>query len=197
MSKFYLDPAWILIIVGAVTFIIGFSGCVGALRENTCLLASYSVLLSVLLMAELSVGILGFVFSDWVKQQLEAELDDMIIYYRDDPDLQGVIDWIQMDWLHCCGIHGPDDWDMNIYFNSSSEALGSPEAGGVPFSCCIYAKMNGLINYFCGHRARRKPIPSDIIYNNGCLDRATDWFKKNLIVVGSLAVGLAVLEITT
>ena len=42
LVKFWLDPAWILIIIGAAVFIIFFSGCVGALRENTCFLAFVS-----------------------------------------------------------------------------------------------------------------------------------------------------------
>lgn len=41
-----LDPAFILICIGTVTFIIGFTGCVGALRENTCLLAMVSALVA-------------------------------------------------------------------------------------------------------------------------------------------------------
>lgn len=34
-----LDPAFILIVGGSAAFTIGLTGCVGALRENTCLLA--------------------------------------------------------------------------------------------------------------------------------------------------------------
>ena len=33
-----LDPVWMVLVVGAITFILGFAGCVGALRENICLL---------------------------------------------------------------------------------------------------------------------------------------------------------------
>lgn len=42
LTTIALDPAFILICTGTITFIIGFAGCVGALRENTCLLAAVS-----------------------------------------------------------------------------------------------------------------------------------------------------------
>ena len=128
----------------------------------------------------MTAGILGFIFKDWVnisefvihtpvfylynyplqiKQQATGGFQAFIVHYRDDPDQQNLIDWIQEGWvlifknifilekrnfnecililqLQCCGIEGPKDWDRNIYFNCSSAEVGSREACGVPFSCC-------------------------------------------------------------
>ena len=37
-SDFYLDPTIMVVIVGSITFVVAFLGCVGALRENLLLL---------------------------------------------------------------------------------------------------------------------------------------------------------------
>jgi len=60
----------------------------------------------------------------------------MIQSYRDDPDLQNLIDWTQRHWLHCCGVNNYRNWESNVYFNCSSKLVGSVEACGVPASCC-------------------------------------------------------------
>ena len=39
-----------------------------------------------------------------VREQVKAELRDMIVRYREDADLQNLIDWVQQDWvsINCC-----------------------------------------------------------------------------------------------
>lgn len=64
---------------------------------------------------------------------------------------------MQSDWK-CCGINKPDDWDLNVYFNTTSkDAPGTVESSGVPFSCCLpsikYREEN-LPNQACGYNVR-------------------------------------------
>lgn len=193
MTDFFLDPALILIIAGAVVFIIGFAGCIGALRENTCLLMFFIVCIAVILLAQVAGGILLFVYKDWVQQKIEDAMKVYIVKYRDDPDLQNVIDWLQDDWLDCCGVQGPNDWDLNIYFNCSSP---SRERCGVPFSCCKYDSSVTLRNQQCGYDVRLNPNTMNLfIYTQGCVDAGTAWIDTNLIPVAGVAVGLAIVEI--
>jgi len=35
-----------------------------------------------------------------VQEQIENQLNNMIVNYRDDPDLQNLVDWVQKDWVN-------------------------------------------------------------------------------------------------
>ncbi|ELU03300.1 hypothetical protein CAPTEDRAFT_26419, partial [Capitella teleta] len=194
LTQVTLDPALILIIVGAVIFIIGFTGCVGALRENTILLLLYCIAVGIIFFLELLIGILAFVYKDWVKEQIQDQLKTMIVKYRDDPDLQNLIDWVQRDWLQCCGVEGFSDWELNVYFNCSSP---SREACGVPFSCCLPVPGEELTNWQCGYDARNKDVVSGrnyVIYVEGCMATGEKWLNQNLIPVAGVFVGLALVQ---
>ncbi|XP_033369658.1 tetraspanin-5 isoform X2 [Parus major] len=128
------DPVWLFLVVGGVMFILGFAGCIGALRENTFLLKFFSVFLGIIFFLELTAGVLAFVFKDWIKDQLYFFINNNIRAYRDDIDLQNLIDFTQEYW-QCCGAFGADDWNLNIYFNCT-DSNASRERCGVPFSCC-------------------------------------------------------------
>jgi len=198
LTKIALDPAFIFIWGGAITFVIAFVGCVGALRENTALLAAYAIFLAILLLLEMTCGILGFIFKDWIKEQASSGFQAFIVHYRDDPDQQNLIDWIQEGWLQCCGIDGPQDWDKNVYFNCSSVAVGSREACGVPFSCCKPKEEEVIKNKQCGYDVRKETYKGDLtktINERGCIEAGEEWLEKNLLLVAGVAVGIAFLQI--
>ncbi|TRY97159.1 hypothetical protein DNTS_009643 [Danionella cerebrum] len=154
------DPVWLFIVVGGVMFILGFAGCIGALRENTFLLKFFSVFLGIIFFLELTTGVLAFVFKDWIKDQLNFFINNNIRAYRDDIDLQNLIDFTQEYW-ECCGAFGADDWNLNIYFNCTS-TNPSREKCGVPFSCCTKDPAEDVINTQCGYDVREKSGASTV-----------------------------------
>ncbi|XP_056018420.1 tetraspanin-17-like isoform X6 [Ostrea edulis] len=192
VTSMTLDPALAFIVTGGVMFIIGFCGCIGALRENTVLLLIFSVLVGLIFAAELLFGILAFAYKDWIKNQIESQVQNMIINYREDSDLENLIDWVQQDWLKCCGVKSYADWELNRYFNCSSK--GSIDACGVPFSCC---KPTGDVikNRHCGFGMIINTDRETKIYTEGCIPSGEKWLETNLIPVASVAVGIAVLQI--
>ncbi|KAJ8385243.1 hypothetical protein AAFF_G00191200 [Aldrovandia affinis] len=163
------DPVWLFLVVGGVMFILGFAGCIGALRENTFLLKFFSVFLGIIFFLELTAGVLAFVFKDWIKDQLNFFINNNIRAYRDDIDLQNLIDFTQEYW-ECCGAFGADDWNLNIYFNCT-DANPSREKCGVPFSCCTKDPAEDVINTQCGYdvRAKADVEQKTYIYVKGCV----------------------------
>lgn len=119
LDTFYdvvLNISLVMVIMGAVVFIVSFAGCVGALRENTCLLKfvsycrilknnhllifllQYSLCLLIFFLLEMAVAIMGFVFPHTMQSVLEENFTDKIIHtYREDPDLQNFIDFAQQE----------------------------------------------------------------------------------------------------
>lgn len=51
--------------------------------------------LGIIFFLELTAGILAFVFKDWIKDQLNFFINNNIRAYRDDIDLQNLIDFTQ------------------------------------------------------------------------------------------------------
>ncbi|KAG8173702.1 hypothetical protein JTE90_013921, partial [Oedothorax gibbosus] len=153
--ELFVHLSVVIMVVGGIVFIISFAGCLGALRENTCLLKFYSCFLLLLFLGEMGLVVFAFVFPnrfvDILKEGLSKEL---ILKYRDDANLQNAIDAFQTEF-QCCGIsdQGYKDWSKNMYFNCTVQNL-SPERCAVPYSCCRnpHDLESGLINVMCGYQ---------------------------------------------
>lgn len=176
-------------------FIVTFTGCLGALRENTCLLCVNVAIIVALLVLEIACGIFGFINSVKVEQTVDEKLRNAIMFYRDPTkqDLHFIIDTAQIE-LGCCGSKSYIDWEANIYFNCSSPSVS---ACGVPFSCCRTEELRE--NRQCGYGIEKLSFQerADRISTQGCLTKTMDFLKNNLALIGGLSFAILVLQILT
>lgn len=190
LDSLAFDPSVLLIVVGCLMFVVTFCGCVGALRENKILLQVFMGSLTVIFILELVTGFVAFFFVDKTHSKVKEATHNVIMRYRNDPDLQNAIDGIQKG-LKCCGGFSYHDWELNEHFNCSANTV---QACGVPFSCC----REDQINTHCGFAVRKEKLETEatqVIYTNGCIDSLTDWINSNLHIVGGLAFGFAVVQL--
>ncbi|XP_055365642.1 tetraspanin-33b isoform X2 [Betta splendens] len=151
-DTFLVDPAVVLIVAGVVMFFITFCGCIGALRENIRLLKTFSLSLTLVFLTQLAIAVLGFFYSDQTRDALGKFVKKALVHYRDDLDLQNLMDYIQKE---------------------------------------------AVINTMCGFGVQTQKYveANKLIYPVGCADRAVTWIESHLLLVGALALGLALPQV--
>uniref|UniRef100_A0A9L0S429 Tetraspanin 14 n=1 Tax=Equus caballus TaxID=9796 RepID=A0A9L0S429_HORSE len=190
-----IDPVVLVLMVGVVMFTLGFAGCVGALRENICLLKFFCGAIVLIFFLELAVAVLAFLFQDWVRDRFREFFESNIRSYRDDIDLQNLIDSLQKA-NQCCGAYGPEDWDLNVYFNCSGASY-SREKCGVPFSCCVPDPAQKVVNTQCGYdvRTQLKGKWEESIFTKGCIPALEGWLPRNIYIVAGVFIAISLLQI--
>lgn len=133
----FLHLETVFMVVSLSVFLVASVGFLGALRENVTLLDLYVTLQGSFITAEVVficiVFFLPVIGREFVISHITTEL---IVHYRDNPDYQREIDYVQSS-LHCCGMteNTYRDWNANEYFNCSP-TNPSAERCSVPPSCC-------------------------------------------------------------
>uniref|UniRef100_A0A3Q3G7W7 Tetraspanin n=1 Tax=Labrus bergylta TaxID=56723 RepID=A0A3Q3G7W7_9LABR len=190
------DPALLLIIIGSIMFLITFLGCFGALRNATCLLKTFLGTLTAILVVQVAADTRLIVSVVQVMERTERLMMNTILSYREDPDLENAIDFVQKKF-QCCGVESYKDWGHNIYFNCS-DTNPSLEACGVPFSCCVGLQNQTVLNTMCGYGVQQLDWSSaaEEVFTVGCLEKIASWTKNNLLLVAALTGGLLLLEVT-
>ncbi|XP_030796155.1 tetraspanin-14 isoform X3 [Rhinopithecus roxellana] len=144
---------------------------------------------------ELAVAVLAFLFQDWVRDRFREFFESNIKSYRDDIDLQNLIDSLQKA-NQCCGAYGPEDWDLNVYFNCSGASY-SREKCGVPFSCCVPDPAQKVVNTQCGYdvRIQLKSKWDESIFTKGCIQALESWLPRNIYIVAGIFIAISLLQI--
>ncbi|KAF5895014.1 CD63 antigen, partial [Clarias magur] len=162
----------VIIVVGVVIFFIAFFGCCGAWKDNYCMVTTFAVLLSFIIIIEIGIAITAYVFRGQLKTIVEGGMNKMIKNYTN-PDIQKNVDKLQHK-LKCCGSVNASDW-INY----------KPDKNSVPDSCCKNQTQS------CGAGALKD---SSKIFNQGCATVVEDFLKKNILWVGVAALVIAFIE---
>ncbi|XP_063821535.1 CD63 antigen-like [Ostrinia nubilalis] len=170
LSPYYTSGPVVLIIVGVIVFIVAFFGCCGAVKENHCMIITFSIFLLVIFVAVLAVGIAGYVKHQYMENSIIRYLKD----YPTNPDVKHSFDIIQTD-LKCCGIYGPGDWKNN----------GMP----IPNSCCSAQEIKGDVVAAC------KPENSENVYQTGCYKNVVSFLNSIAAVLGGVGLGIAAVQL--
>ncbi|XP_060748903.1 tetraspanin-9-like [Tachysurus vachellii] len=101
----------------------GFLGCLGALKEQRCLLMTFFVILLLLFLTEAALVLLLGLFHEELDHKAKENLIEGMMDYDRNPDLKKSWDSMQRIFK-CCGVSNHTDW-----YNRTTE-------GPPPESCC-------------------------------------------------------------
>ncbi|TGZ59000.1 hypothetical protein CRM22_009308 [Opisthorchis felineus] len=201
--------------VGIITLFVSMAGFMGSLRENRCCLKFYYIVLTVLFLVEVVCCVLFFIYRDTAIRKLEDLIRITFVTQYREPgfeDTTNFMDFIQKELIYsechteqcnfyrlrCCGPKTYTDWTANRYF-SCNQTNTSPEACGVPYSCC--RRMNNIneyvINLSCGFGVQKlsTPLASGQVWTIGCVQAIVTFVEVNIVPVAGAISGIAALQL--
>lgn len=165
-ASFWSAPI-LLIVVGAIVFVIAFLGCCGALKENSCMVLTFCILLLVIFLCELGIGIAGYVKHGQLEGILESGFNKTMAEYSKNEEAW---DLVQKE-MHCCGIKGPADYQP-IFHNSS-----------LPNSCCTKFPQNSNV------------CTQENALRDGCMPKLLHFLESKSLILAGVGIGIALVQL--
>lgn len=186
--------AYIFIGVGAVTMVMGFLGCIGAVREIRCLLGLYFAFLLLILIAQVAAGVIFYLYMGQLKEEMGNIVLKLIQDYKEQPDnsLQDAWDYVQAQ-AECCGWVSFQNWTNNMELMNRTNIT-------FPCSCKKLDDDSRLVaKGFCHAPHNQTQSGNNLedwpVYQEGCMEKVQEWLKENLGVILGVCVGVAVVEL--
>ncbi|KAF7251668.1 CD82 antigen [Varanus komodoensis] len=186
--------AYILIGVGAVTMLMGFLGCVGAVNEIRCLLGLYFTCLLLILIAQIAAGLLIYFQRNALKAEMSGIVGELIQNYNPYDDhnrtLETAWDYVQTQLL-CCGWTGPETWRNNTVLQERNQTA-------YPCSCSNNTVDSLSEVGFCTLVSVSNTTSVDDwpVRKQGCMKGVQNWLQENLGIILGVCTGVAVIEVT-
>ncbi|KAM8803242.1 CD63 antigen [Rhynchonycteris naso] len=163
----------VIIAVGAFLFLVAIVGCCGACKENYCLMITFVIFLSLILLVEVAAAIAGYVFRDKVMSEFNKDFRQQMKDYPKQNSTVLIMDRMQRKFK-CCGAANYTDWDT----------IPLEPKGRVPDSCCVNVTQGCGINFTVKE-----------IHTEGCVETIGGWLRDNVLVVAAAALGIAFVEV--
>ncbi|KOC60444.1 CD63 antigen, partial [Habropoda laboriosa] len=166
-NKFLSVPS-LLIAIGAIIFLIAFFGCCGAVRENYYLIITFTSLLVIVFILELSGGISGYVLRARASSIVQGKMIDSMKLYDNNTEIHTIWDKLQQDF-HCCGTNDASEWTK---LNAS-----------IPLSCC-----DSMLP------PKNCTSESKTLHSEGCYKEFLSFIKSHAVQLGGVGLGIAFVQ---
>uniref|UniRef100_A0A8D0DZA1 Tetraspanin n=1 Tax=Salvator merianae TaxID=96440 RepID=A0A8D0DZA1_SALMN len=168
-----VNVGYLLIVIGAVLFVLGFLGCCGAQKESKCLLITFFTLILIIFIVEIAAAVVALVYTSVAETILQATVTQVLKKeYGKSSDITTV--WNKtMEDLKCCGLMNYTDFDGSPYVKEHDNRY--------PPYCCNTDQP-------CNETGLYPVVP-------GCFPQLLNEIRKNGGVVGGVAAGIGALEI--
>ncbi|KAM6090545.1 tetraspanin-8 [Theristicus caerulescens] len=170
----------LLIAVGSIIMVLGFLGCCGAIKESRCMLLLFFIGLLLILILQITGGILGAVYRSQIETSLNKTLQASVNSLQSSTEESKAFQekFQKFERMNqCCGLlNGPADWGKNFNANFGGRKICQCELGDLPSSHCIMFQGRLVYNQPCGH----------VI---------AEYLEDHLLIIMGIAFGLAVIEI--
>uniref|UniRef100_H3C1Q2 Tetraspanin n=1 Tax=Tetraodon nigroviridis TaxID=99883 RepID=H3C1Q2_TETNG len=172
----FVNVGFFCITVGALLLLLGLLGCCGAHRESKCLLLLFFSVVLVIFVAEVAAAVVALAYSSFAEGILRAWATPALQRdYGRDPVVTKI--WnTTMTELRCCGFTNYTDF-VGSRFEKENQ-------GNLPLSCC----WTNSSPCRSGEAQRSKV--------QGCFKQILEILKEHANIVGGVAAGIGVLEIT-
>ncbi|XP_008853262.1 CD82 antigen [Nannospalax galili] len=199
-SSWLQVAAYVFIGVGAVTMVMGFLGCIGAVNEVRCLLGLYFAFLLLILIAQVAAGTLFYFNAGKLKQEMGSAVMNIIRNYKvnasnsHEESLQEAWDYVQAQ-VKCCGWASFYNWTENAELMNYTEST-------YPCSCNTTGEENSQLivkKGFCKANTNStygENVPEDWhVYREGCMEKVQAWLQDNFSILLGVCVGVAAIEL--